>query len=49
MRNEKIAQILRVLLGTVARLEKIWWIIIKRAKGYMQWQRISTILIGINQ
>ena len=41
--DEKIMQILRVLLGTVTRLENIWWNIRKRVKGNMQHQRLSTI------
>ena len=49
MRNDKIAQILRVLLGTVTRLENIMWIIRKIEKFNMQHQRLCTILMGINQ
>ena len=42
-KNEKIVQILRVLLGTMTRLENIWWTIRKIVKGNMQHQRLSTI------
>ena len=36
-------QILRVLTGTVTRLDNIWWTIIKRVKVNLQHQRLSTI------